>query len=88
MVRPGDQVRLTSVITARHADAATVDCKAEVDGEAVCNAKILFTYWEPTDGGQLKDLEIRQRNLLTLCQFCQVGDPPRPGDRHLAGSPA
>ncbi|MDB5099538.1 MAG: hydroxymyristoyl-ACP dehydratase [Cyanobacteria bacterium RYN_339] len=88
MVRPGDQVRLTSVITSRHPDAATVDCKAEVDGEAVCNAKILFTYWQPTDGGQLKDLEIRQRNLLTLCQFCQVGDPPRPGDRHLAGSPA
>lgn len=88
MVRPGDQVRLSSTILNRHPDAATVDCKAEVDGEPVCSAKILFTYWEPTDVGQLKDLEIRQRNLLTLCQFCQVGDPPRPGDRHLAGSPA
>lgn len=88
MVRPGDQVRLAVSISARHADAATVEAKATVEGEAVCDARILFTYWEPTDPGQVRDLEIRQRNLLTLCQFCQVGEPPRSGDAHLMGTGA
>jgi len=91
MVRPGDQVRLYSTITSRHHDAATVTVKATVDGEAVCDAKILFTYWEPSEPGRLEDLEIRQRNLLTLCEFCTVGDPPKRGDSHVnvpAGAPA
>ena len=83
MVRPGDQVKLKTTITARHPDAATVEAKATVDGEAVCDAKLLFTYWQPTDPGQLQDLGIRQRNLLTLCSFCTEGTPPKLGDAHL-----
>lgn len=84
MVRPGDQVRLTAKISSRREDSAHVDVSAKVDGMAVCDARLLFTYWEPKDAGQLRDLQIRHENLLTLCQFCEVGDPPRRGDAHIA----
>lgn len=87
MVRPGDQVRLHATIASRGEDAAKVDVKATVDGEAVCDARILFTYWTPEDPGMLRDLEIRHQNLLALCRYCTEGDPPRPGQGHvLAGA--
>lgn len=85
MVRPGDQVRLFTTISRRTPEAAHVEAKALVDGEVVCDARLLFTYWAPEDPGMIRDLEIRHQNLLTLCQFCEVGDPPRRTHTHVNG---
>ncbi len=88
MVRPGDQVWLHATIANRGPDAAKVDVKALVDGEPVCDARILFTYWTPEDGGMQRDLEVRHQNLLSLCRYCVEGDPPKAGQDHvLAGTP-
>lgn len=83
MVRPGDQVRLHATIVSRREDSAAVDVSAKVEGKTVCDARLVFTYWEPTEPGRLRDLQIRQGNLLTLCEFCEVGEPPRRDDAHV-----
>jgi 3-hydroxyacyl-[acyl-carrier-protein] dehydratase len=83
MVRPGDQVRLSATILSRGEDAAKVEVRAAVDGETVCDARIMFTYWTPDDAGMLRDLEIRHQNLIGLCRHCSDGDPPRAGQAHV-----
>lgn len=88
MVRPGDQVRLFTTIASRGEDAAKCDVKAVVDGETVCDARILFTYWSPDDPGMLRDLEIRHQNLIGLCRDCRDGDPPRAGQAHVMAAGA
>ena len=88
MVRPGDQVRLSATILSRGEDAAKVDVKAAVDGETVCDARILFTYWTPDDPGMLRDLAIRHQNLIGLCRDCREGDPPRADQAHVMASGA
>ena len=52
-VRPGDEVRLHATIESNEENFATADCRAEVGGRAVAQAKLFFTFlskdqFEPT----------------------------------------
>jgi 3-hydroxyacyl-[acyl-carrier-protein] dehydratase len=43
-VRPGDEVRLHATIESNEEKFATADCRAEVGGRAVAQAKLFFTF--------------------------------------------
>ena len=43
-VRPGDEVRLHATIESNEERFATADCRAEVGGRAVAQAKLFFTF--------------------------------------------
>ena len=43
-VRPGDEVRLYATIESNEERFATADCRAEVGGRAVAQAKLFFTF--------------------------------------------